>query len=47
VTVEEAEVEEGEKPDITLIDQLFDPVEEARKAFAAFDRDGSNSLDVR
>lgn len=44
IDVEEDDVDEGEE---VAIDDMFDPVAEARKAFNMFDTDGSGSLSIR
>eukprot|EP00604_Paraphysomonas_vestita_P003228 CAMPEP_0174821738 /NCGR_PEP_ID=MMETSP1107-20130205/9234_1 /TAXON_ID=36770 /ORGANISM="Paraphysomonas vestita, Strain GFlagA" /LENGTH=387 /DNA_ID=CAMNT_0016039073 /DNA_START=108 /DNA_END=1271 /DNA_ORIENTATION=+ len=44
---EEEDVEEHETPDEEAIEDLFDPVAEARRAFNKFDTDGSGTLNIR
>lgn len=45
---EEQDVEEeSDMPDESLIEDLFDPVKEARRAFNKFDRDGNGTLSLR
>jgi hypothetical protein len=46
--VEEEDIpEEAEALDDAVIEDLFDPVAEARRAFDKFDSDGSGTLNIR
>jgi len=44
---DEEDVEENTTPDDDALDDLFDPVAEARRAFSKFDADGSGTLNIR
>ena len=45
--MEEEDVPEHDAPDEGVINDLFDPLAEARRAFNKFDTDGNGTLDIR